>query len=78
VTKRPNASKIFVDYFLSREGQQVWNDIQGSPSARADVKVEHLPDLQSVKLIVPTNFAEYMNPARRREFVSVWNKMTGL
>jgi hypothetical protein len=31
-----------------------------------------------VKLIVPTNLAEYMNPARRREFVSVWNKMTGL
>ena len=77
-TKRPNASKIFVDYLLSREGQQLWNDIQGSPSARADVKVEHVPDINSTKLLLPTNFAEYRNPANRKEFVAVWNKMTGL
>ena len=77
-TKRPNGSKIFVDYLLSREGQQLWNDIQGSPSARADVKVEHVPDLKTTKLLLPTNFAEYRNPANRKEFVAVWNKMTGL
>lgn len=77
-TKRPNGAKIFIDYLTSREGQQSWNDIQGSPSARADVKVEHVPDINSTKLLLPTNFAEYMNPARRREFVTIWNKMTGL
>jgi iron(III) transport system substrate-binding protein len=77
-TKRPNGAKIFVDYLLSREGQQLWNDIQGSPSARADVKVEHVPDINSTKLLLPGNFAEYRNPARRREFVAIWNKMTGL
>ncbi|MCC7348501.1 MAG: extracellular solute-binding protein [Variibacter sp.] len=77
-TKRPNGAKIFVDYLLSREGQQIWNDIQGSPSARADVKVEHVPDLATTKLLLPVNFAEYRNPARRREFVATWNKMTGL
>jgi iron(III) transport system substrate-binding protein len=77
-TKRPNGSKIFIDYLTSREGQQLWNDIQGSPSARADVKVEHVPDINSTKLLLPLNFAEYQNPARRQEFVKIWNKMTGL
>jgi iron(III) transport system substrate-binding protein len=77
-TKRPNGAKIFIDYLTSREGQQIWNDIQGSPSARADVKVEHVPDINSTKLLLPLNFAEYKNPARRQEFVKIWNKMTGL
>jgi iron(III) transport system substrate-binding protein len=77
-TKRPNSAKIFVDYLTSREGQQSWNDIQGSPSARSDVKVEHVPDIISTKLLLPVNFPEYMNPARRREFTAIWNKMTGL
>jgi iron(III) transport system substrate-binding protein len=77
-TKRPNGAKIFIDYLTSREGQQSWNDIQGSPSARADVKVENVPDINSTKLLLPVDFKEYMNPVRRREFVAIWNKMTGL
>lgn len=77
-TKRPNASKIFIDYLTSREGQQSWNDIQGSPSARKDVVVEHVPNIATTKLLLPVDFAEYQNPARRREFVPIWNKMTGL
>ena len=77
-TKRPNGAKIFIDFLTSREGQQLWNDIQGSPSARADVKIENVPDINSTKLLLPVDFAEYQNPARRREFVAIWNKMTGL
>ncbi|MGE0749027.1 MAG: ABC transporter substrate-binding protein [Variibacter sp.] len=77
-TKRPNAAKIFIDYLTSREGQQTWNDIQGSPSARKDVTVEHVPNIATTKLLLPTNFEEYQNPAKRREFVAIWNKMTGL
>jgi iron(III) transport system substrate-binding protein len=77
-TKRPNSAKIFIDFITSREGQQLWNDIQGSPSARKDVTVEHVPNIASTKLLLPTNFEEYQNPARRKEFVAIWNKMTGL
>lgn len=77
-TKRPNASKIFIDYLTSREGQQTWNDIQGSPSARADVTVEHVPNISTTKLLLPTNLAEYQDPALRKQFVGIWNKMTGL
>ncbi len=77
-TKRPNASKIFIDYLTSREGQQVWNDIQGSPSARKDVTVEHVPNIATTKLLLPVKFEEYQDPAMRKKFVGIWNKMTGL
>jgi iron(III) transport system substrate-binding protein len=77
-TKRPNAAKIYVDFLLSREGQQIWNDLQGSYSARTDVTIENLPQLKSLKLLLPTDAKEYMLPARRKEFVAIWNKMTGL
>lgn len=77
-TKRPNGSKIFVDFLTSREGQQLWNDIQGSPSAREDVHVEHVPNIATTKLLLPTDFDAYQDPKLRREFVAIWNKMTGL
>ncbi len=75
---RPNASKIFMDYLTSQEGQQTWNDIQGSPSARKDVTVEHVPNIATTKLLLPAKFDEYQDPAMRRKFVAIWNKMTGL
>jgi iron(III) transport system substrate-binding protein len=77
-TKRPNGAKIFTDYLLSKEGQFSWNNIQGSYSARTDIQIEHLPDINTLKLLLPVNFEEYMKPERRREFVAIWNKMTGL
>ncbi|MGE0524221.1 MAG: ABC transporter substrate-binding protein, partial [Variibacter sp.] len=77
-TKRPNGSKIFIDFLTSREGQQLWNDIQGSPSARKDVSVEHVPNIATTKLLLPLKFDEYQDPKLRKQFVSVWNKMTGL
>jgi iron(III) transport system substrate-binding protein len=77
-TKRPNGAKIFTDYLLSKEGQFSWNNIQGSYSARTDIQIEHLPDIKTLKLLLPTDFEDYMKPERRREFVAIWNKMTGL
>jgi iron(III) transport system substrate-binding protein len=77
-TKRPNGSKIFIDFLTSREGQQLWNDIQGSPSARKDVSVEHVPNIATTKLLLPLKFDEYQDPKLRKQFVSIWNKMTGL
>jgi iron(III) transport system substrate-binding protein len=77
-TKHPNGAKIFTEFLLSKEGQFSWNDIQGSYSARPDIQIEHLPDIKTLKLLVPVDFPEYMKPERRREFVAIWNKMTGL
>jgi iron(III) transport system substrate-binding protein len=77
-TKHPNGAKIFTEFLLSKEGQFSWNNIQGSYSARPDIQIEHLPDIKTLKLLVPVDFPEYMKPERRREFVAIWNKMTGL
>jgi iron(III) transport system substrate-binding protein len=76
-TKRPNGAKAFVHFLLSREGQQLWNDIQGSPSARSDVKVAGLPSVTETKILVPTNFADYRSAQRHKEFASVWGKVVG-
>ena len=77
-TKRPNGSKIFTEYMLSKDGQFQWNNIQGSYSGRKDIQIEHLPDINTLKLLLPVNFEEYMKAENRREFVAIWNKMTGL
>lgn len=76
-TKRPNAAKAFVHFLLSKEGQQIWNEIQGSPSARPDVKIEGLPSVTQVKLLTVTDFADYRSAARHKEFASVWAKVVG-
>ncbi|MDB4897161.1 MAG: hypothetical protein JWN15_3423 [Firmicutes bacterium] len=77
-TKRPNAAKLFIDWFLSQEGQQLWNDIQGSYSARADVTIKELPKLTDLKLLTPQNMEDYASAARHEEFNKFWNQMTGL
>lgn len=77
-TKRPNGSKIFTEYLLSKDGQFQWNNIQGSYSGRKDIQIEHLPDINTLKLLLPVNFEEYMKKENRRDFVAIWNKMTGL
>jgi iron(III) transport system substrate-binding protein len=76
--KHPNGAKIFIDYMTSKEGQYNWNNIQGSYSPRKDVQIEHLPDIKTLKLLLPLDFDDYQKPERRHEFVAIWNKMTGL
>lgn len=79
-TKRPNAAKIYTDYLLSREGQQKWNEIQGSYSARSDVNIEGLPPISSIKVLIPTaaNFADYGSPTTHATFVKLFNRIVGL
>jgi iron(III) transport system substrate-binding protein len=77
-TKRPNAAKLYVDYILSREGQEVWNRIQGSNSVRGDVEIADVPSLTNVNILAPTDFNDYRSTAHHAEFVSLWNKITGL
>jgi iron(III) transport system substrate-binding protein len=74
---RPNAAKAFVHYLLSQEGQQAWNDIQGSLSARSDVKIAELPSLSDTKILVPTDFQDYRSAKRHKEFETIWNKVVG-
>lgn len=76
--RRPNAAKVFIDYFLSEEGQRVWNDIQGSYSARPGVVIKELPPIESLKLLVPRSLEDYASKARHDEFVALWNRVTGL
>ncbi len=79
-TKRPNAAKAYMDYLLSREGQQKWNEIQGSYSARSDVNIAGMPPISSIKVLIPTaaTFDEYGSPALHATFVKLWNRIVGL
>ncbi|MEO6960026.1 MAG: extracellular solute-binding protein [Burkholderiaceae bacterium] len=76
-TKRPNAAKAYVNFLLSQEGQQSWNQIQGSPSARTDVDYPGQPDMSKAKIIVPTDMDDYALTTNHAEFVKLWNKITG-
>lgn len=76
-TRRPNAARVFMDFLLSKEGQYVFNDIQGSPSARADVTIPDVTPLKDIKVLVPQNFEDFKSNARHAEFVALWNKITG-
>ncbi|QRG09130.1 extracellular solute-binding protein [Xanthobacter dioxanivorans] len=76
-TKRPNAAKVFIDFLLSKDGQYVFNDIQGSPSARKDVVIPGVASISDIKVLVPTNFEDFKSNARHAEFVALWNKITG-
>jgi iron(III) transport system substrate-binding protein len=76
-TPRPEAAKAFIHFLLSQEGQQSWNNIQGSLSARKDVKVPELPSISEAKILVPTDFADYRSAKRHKEFETVWNKVVG-
>ena len=77
-TKRPNAAKAYIDFMLSKDGQEIWNRIQGSHSARADARVADVPDLKNIKILVAQDFKDFTSRARRTEFNALWNKVTGL
>jgi iron(III) transport system substrate-binding protein len=41
----PNAAKLYLNYFLSREGQQIWSKASSLSSRRVDVSQDHIPDV---------------------------------
>jgi iron(III) transport system substrate-binding protein len=51
----PNAAKVYVDYLLSREGQQAWSKATGLTSRRLDVSHDHIPDV-----LVPKEGVKYL------------------
>lgn len=77
-TARPNASKAFVDYLLSVEGQQKWSTINGLYSPRPEVTIPELPPLNTVKILLPTNLDDYSSPANHQKFTTLWNRIVGV
>jgi ABC-type Fe3+ transport system substrate-binding protein len=78
-TSHPNASKAFMDYFMSAEGQAAFGEVQGLFSARADVPLKNVPPLAEFNpIIVTTGFDDYGSDANRKKFTEVWNKVTGV
>lgn len=45
-SSRPNAAKLFLNWFLSKEGQTIFSRSYQSQSAREDTPVDHLADFQ--------------------------------
>ncbi|TAM58572.1 extracellular solute-binding protein [bacterium] len=76
-TRRPNAAKAYIDYLLSKEGQQRWNEIQGSYSPRHDVAISGLPSLAHTKLLLPKDFNRYRSVDEHQKFVKLWNEIVG-
>jgi ABC-type Fe3+ transport system substrate-binding protein len=53
-TPHPNATKIYLDYLLSQEGQLAWSRAVSQVSTRRDVPVDHL-----LKEFVPEEGVKY-------------------
>jgi iron(III) transport system substrate-binding protein len=78
-TKRPNAAKMFIDYLLSKDGQEFWNtNLQGSYAAYPGLKVPELPDLSTLKLLTPTDYGQYGSPDLRKQYQELWSSVVGL
>src|SRR5690606_13018535 len=78
-SERPNASKAFLDFLLSEEGQNVWNnEMQGSYSPLPSVVTPELPPLEDLQLLVATDFDAYTDPANRAEYEEMWSRVVGL
>lgn len=50
----PNAGKIFLNWLLGREGQNIWSKVSGYPSRRIDIPTDHLD-----ALTVPKSGGQY-------------------
>jgi iron(III) transport system substrate-binding protein len=61
----PNAAKLFLDYFLSREGQTAWSKASGFPSLRQDVPRNH-----AIPILIPKEGVRYQEQYSER-FVGI-------
>lgn len=78
-SKRPNAAKMYVDFLLSEEGQNKWNnELQGSYAALPAASAPELPDYASLNLLVATDMDDYGSAERRAEFEELWSRVVGL
>ena len=40
----PNAAKVYINWLLSKRGQEVWQGVFGIPSRRVDISKANVPD----------------------------------
>ena len=50
----PNAAKVFINWMLSKEGQQLWQDAQLEPSTRTDLSTDGYPKWYGPSVPKPT------------------------
>ena len=66
----PNATKVYLNYVLSKEGQTAWSRVTNFGSRRTDVPTDHLPKgvvlKEGVKYIdtYKEDFGKYRNKVR--------------
>ena len=75
----PNAARVFINWYLSREGQTIVSRIHGSQSARIDTPIEGIDPLRTrqpgVKYFLDSETEEWL--AREPEFIKAANEIFG-
>lgn len=82
--QHPNASKLWMDYLLSRRGQNVMANKADLASVRTDIDGDNDVDGMTKKLgkalkPIPVNksLLDYLDQTKRLEFIKMWRKDTG-
>ena len=71
-THHPQEAKLFLDFLLSQEGQELTQDLSYSYSVRADIMpLEGIPSPALLNILRPENTAEYA--AKRGEYIQEFN-----
>jgi iron(III) transport system substrate-binding protein len=76
-TKHPNAAKLFVDFALSRKGQELWQELLGAHSVREDVgPPAGRPPLSELTLLTTDDWQDYVEKQSRLrdEFSATFQK----
>lgn len=65
----PNAARVFINWFLSKEGQTVWSETRSSPSLRLDVPTDKIysfrvPDWSKEVFLETEEFIKKKNEVR--------------
>jgi len=75
----PESAKLFVDYALSQEGQDLWTDLVGDFSTNKLGKApQFLPKLSDIKLILPDSWEETLASTNHALYIKEWNQACGL
>jgi iron(III) transport system substrate-binding protein len=70
--EHPGEAKLFLDFILSREGQELTQQLNYSYSVREDVpSIEGVPSPKQLNILRPANAAQY--GAKRNEYVQEFN-----
>jgi iron(III) transport system substrate-binding protein len=70
----PNAAKVFIDWLLSKDGQQTIIDVSGRPSARTDVK--NNPNVFNPKW--PIHVLSTPDAAKYKDLVTQYKSLLGV